>query len=349
MQDGNLTPEAMRAAGLRQEDFVEAIRLIRRCRVELVMVPGMSIEARREAAANEAINGQIGKLVTAVTIMQEVLDGCGPGRITIETTTTKPGVSRSIVVHTPLKVADWARELPALLVNGTPQVETVRQLFPRVIERKPPEVAAHHAQTHLVLGGFAKSTVARSKSKQAELNWFIKLQALGQERVSLVSFKSLKHVLAKDVPGMLPPRHHLQNAGDDELRDVSLRVVQDGIRPPTRELARLIRAKTGRAPSPATPVMAPARVMKADRTGIEFPVLRYEDPDMQAEYAHHLNGSVSQGLARSRSVMRTALNPVRNILLGNVAPPGCGGGGRADWPVLRPAEIRYRMEHPPDG
>ncbi len=320
-QDGDLSAEALRSVGLRQENFVEAIRLIRRRRVESVMVPGMSLKARREAVANEAINGQISKLVIAVSIMQEVFDGTGPGRITIETTTTRRGVSRDIVVHTTLKVADWAREIPVLLVNGTPQIETVRQFFPRVVERKPPEVIAPHAETHLVLGGFAKTTVARSKSKRLDLNRFLGLQALGQDRVSLVSFKSLKGELADGVPGMLPPRHHLQNAGDDELRDVSLHVVQDGIRPPTREVARLVRAKTGRSPSMAPPVAHRGRALLADGTGLEVSVLGYEDREMQAECEHHLLGSISQALARSRSVMRTALNPVRNILLGNVAPP----------------------------
>jgi hypothetical protein len=181
--------------------------------------------------------------------------------------------------------------------------------------------------------------VARSKSKRVELNRFLKLQALGQQSISLVGFKLLKDEVAEGVPGILPPRHHLQNAGDDELRDVAAHVVQDGIRPPTRELARLVRAKTGRSPLTAPPEPQRARVMLADNTGVELSVLGYADPDMQAEYEHHLHGSISQALGRSRSVMRTALNPVRNILLGNVAPPGEVFTQVTTWRQERPGRL----------
>jgi hypothetical protein len=100
-RDGDLATDAMRATGLQLDDFVAAKRLIRRRRVESVMVPGMSLEARREAAADEAINGQIGKLVTAVSVMQELFDSTGAA---LDITTC--GVSRQITAHRPFGLLD---------------------------------------------------------------------------------------------------------------------------------------------------------------------------------------------------------------------------------------------------
>ena len=140
--------------------------------------------------------------------------------------------------------------------------------------------------------------------------------------------------------GRAPPRHHGQNAGDDELRDVGVHVVQDGMRLPGAEIERQVRAKTGRAPTTLETMRAPGRVLMTDGTGKEIPdVLRYGDPDMQAESDYHLGASVSQALARARGVMRTAENPVRIYLFGNVAPQGVPLTDVTPWRQEAPGEL----------
>jgi hypothetical protein len=319
--DGDLTAEKLRDAGLHPYDFDEAIRLSRQRGVKSTMKPGMSLDARREAAAREAINGQMGKIVTAWTIAKQVFEGTAPGRITVQTVTRKRGISREITVHTMHRLADWTDGLPTLLVNSSPQHEIAREFFPRLIERAPDDVAVHHVTNRLIVGGFAKGTLERSARKRRELNRFLKLEAIGQDKTGFVGFKGTKDEIAAGVPGLIA-RHHLQNAGDDELRDVSVHTSLDGIRLKTADLVKLVRAKTGRRPSEASPAWAIGSVLKSDGTGVEVPDLRYEDPDMQAEYAAHLYSSVAQaGSARARAVTRTALNPLRNNIFGRLAPP----------------------------
>ena len=52
------------------------------------------------------------------------------------------------------------------------------------------------------------------------------------------------------MPGIIA-RHHNQNAGDDELKDMSVHTVTDGIRLKNIDLAKQVRAKTGRSPNMA--------------------------------------------------------------------------------------------------
>ena len=216
-----------RAVGLRAEDFIQAMGLIRRRKRASTAHAAMSLEELREAAAAEAINGEIGKLVTAVSVAAEVLAGTA-GRIISNTSMTKRGVVREITVHTTLKPDQRLQEIPVLLVNNTPQMDTVRQFFPRLIVREPPAVAAPHAETRLIVGGFAKSTLQRSQRKREELNRLLRLHALGENAIGFVGHKGTKSEITGGVPGMLPPRHHGQHAGDDELRVVGVHEVCDG-------------------------------------------------------------------------------------------------------------------------
>jgi hypothetical protein len=260
-------------------------------------------------------------------------------RITLLTTTTRNGVSREITVHTLRVVADWARELPVLLVNNSPQIETARQFFPRLIERQPPhEIAAPYAENRLIIGGFAKTTLERSASKRAEVNRFLRLETIGQDETSVVTFKSVKQEIAAGVPGIIA-RHHGQNAGDDELRDVSVHTVTDGVRPKTGDLNKQVRAKTGRSPSQDRPVQSTGCVLMTDGSGRAVPVLAYADPDMQAEYKAIHGGSITQAGARDRSVMRTAANPVRTNYLGRIAPDSVVFTSVHLWRDVRPGRL----------
>ena len=281
-----MKPEMLRAEGLRAEDFIQATGLTRRRKRASTAHSKMSLEELREAAAAEAINGEIGKMVTAITVAAEVFAGAS-GRITGNTELTTRGVVRDMTIHTTLKPDQRLQEIPVLLPNGTPQLDTVRQFFPRLVVREPPAVVAPYAETRQIVGGFAKGTVdnQRSQRKRKELNRWLRLHALGESASGFVGFKGTKAEITAGVPGMLPPRHHGQNAGDDELRDVGVHVVQDGMRLPGAEIERQVRAKTGRAPTTLETMRAPGRVLMTDGTGKEIPdVLRYGDPDMQAEY-----------------------------------------------------------------
>ena len=145
----------------------------------------MPSEERREAAIAEAINGQIGRLVTAISAAREVFDGTGPGRVTIKTETTKNGVVREITVHTLRHIASWAADLPVIMVNNSPQNEVLRQFFPNLVDRTPPPVAAPHAETRMIIGGFAKGTLEHSPRKRHDLNVFLKIEAIGQDEDQL--------------------------------------------------------------------------------------------------------------------------------------------------------------------
>ena len=95
----------------------------------------------------------------------------------------------------------------------------------------------------------------------------MRLRALGENAIGFVGHKGTKSEITAGVPGMLPPRHHGQNAGDDELRVVGVHEVFDGMRLPGAEIERQVRAKTGRAPTALETVRAPARVLMTDGTG----------------------------------------------------------------------------------
>ena len=294
---------------------------------------------RRDAAAREAINGQMGKIVATWQCAFDVFNGTAPGRISVQTVTRKQGISREITVYTMRALADWTFGLPTLLVNNSPQFETAQHFFPALVERTPAPVASPHADTRLIVGGFAKSTVERSPRKRRDLNRFLKLEAIGQDKTSFVGFKGTKDEIANGVQGLIA-RHHNQNAGDDELRDVSVHTVTDGIRVRTSDLVELVRAKTGKLPSKAPPAPSTASVLMTDGTGIEVPSMRYDDPDIQAEYAAHLHASLTQaGSARARAVMRTAADPVRVNILGRVAPPGEVFNSVQLWRDVRPGRL----------
>ena len=338
-QDGDLTAEAMRAVGVRKEDFADAMRMMRRRKVKTSMYPGMPSEARREAAIAEAINGQIGRLVTALSVAREVFDGTGPGRVTIKTETTKNGVVRDITVHTLRHIATWAADLPVIMVNNSPQNDVTRQFFPNLVDRTPPPVAAPHAETRMIIGGFAKGTVEDSPRKRHDLNVFLKIEAIGQTKTSFVGFKGTKEEITKGVPGIIA-RHHNQNAGDDELKDTQVHTTLDGIRLKNSDLAKQVRAKTGRSPNMARAELSTGTILMLDGSGFEVPTLRYPDPDMQAEYEAHLYGSATQaGSARARAVRRTALDPVRTNILGRLAPPGEVFTSVEQWRDVRPGRL----------
>ena len=116
------------------------------------MVPGMSLEDRREAAAREAINGQMGKIVTTLSVALEIFNGTAPGG----SRCSPSRAGRASLARSPFtrraSSPNWTDGLPALLVNNSPQIEAARQFFPGLIERKPPEVAAPHAETRLRSG-----------------------------------------------------------------------------------------------------------------------------------------------------------------------------------------------------
>ena len=316
---GDVTAE-MLLAHVSRKRLAAAMRVCKRRMVTSKMYPGMPADERRERAAVEAINGLTGRIVTTLGLMIDVVDGKAPGAITANTDTGRDGTRRSITVHTVRKLADWVEGKDVLVVNNSPRIEEARRLLPGLVERTPPAVVTPHVDTRLIIGGFAKGTVEKSATKRRDMNTFLKLEALGQEANSFVGFKGTKEAVAKDVPGNIV-RHHLQNAGDDSLKNVSVHTMQDGIRLSTRDLAKLVRAKTGRRPSEAPPVWGVGRILMADGSGREVPVLRYADPDMQAEYEAHFYPSATQGGgARARAAMRTEATPLRNNILGRFAP-----------------------------
>lgn len=336
--DGYLSEAALRAAGLTPALCIDARKLEWTREVKIEMTPGMELEKRREIAREAAINSQLPQLAAVWDAAHAILTEGenGSGRITLTTHTGRRGVWRELTVLTQHKVASWLTDLPVLMLNSTARLDDVQRFFPATVEHKPPAVAAPYATADLVLGGFAKSTLAHSPRKLSDLRAYLWQRFLGVGDAGLVTHLSTVESLG---PANLPVLHHGANAGDDSMRDVGALAVIDGLRARPAALAELAAARTGRAIMADPPVPSMAPVLMRDGSGVAVPVLAYADPAMQAVHAGIHNASVMQAAARARQVMRTAANPVHTIIFGNVAPPGIVFDRILRWKDERPDRL----------
>jgi putative DNA primase/helicase len=211
-QDGYLTAEVLRAAGMTPADCLEARRLEWRREVPVTMTPGMELERRRELARDAAINIQLPQIAAVWDAVHAILtDGeNGAGRIEITTDDDRRGMRRELTVHTQHQVATWLTDLPVLMLNATASLGDVRRFFPRTVERRPPAVAAPHASARLIVGGFSNRTLKNSKSKREALKTWLALNARGRAETGLVTHKATLADLS-GVPGMRVIRITLSN------------------------------------------------------------------------------------------------------------------------------------------
>ena len=132
--------------------------------------------------------------------------------------------------------------------------------------------------------------------------------------------------------------HHGANAGDNSFKEVDVLSVIGGMSAPPAAIATLAAARSGRAVPHARAVETREAVLMRDGTGVAVPVLAYSDPDAQKVHRGIYNGSIEQAAARARQVARTAANPVKVNIFGNVAP-GMPIDEIVHWRDIRPDRL----------
>jgi hypothetical protein len=316
--DGYLTADALRAAGLDLVEIAQARKLEWRRQRPAPMRPAMSLEVRRAVAEAAAINSKLGKIAAVYDAMQAVLtEGeSGAGRIELRLVMDQAGARRVVVVHMQHHPAAWTDDLPVLMLNATARIEDVRRVFPRAVARQGPPVATPNTALIQITGGFSKSSMDGSPKKQADTKAFLTVAFPGYD-CGIVGHKSSVAAFAT-MPNTRTTWHGA-NAGDDSFRNVDVGVVFDGPRARPAEIAALAAARTGHRVDSASPVMARETVLMTDGTGVEIPVLQYQDPRAQGIHASIHHAAIGQALARPRQVTRRASNPCLTLLFGNVA------------------------------
>lgn len=313
---GYLTSEALRQAGLSLDEIATAVKLEWNRKRPAPMTPGMTLEARRDVAKAAAINNKLARIAAFYDALGAILGNGEEGRIELRQEMRKDGPVRTIEVHSQHQIAAWARDLPVLMANSSAQLDDVRRFFPRAVERRGLPVETPHAPTIKFLGGFAKSSMAKSRRKRDRVRDFLAVAFPGRKlgivghRTSVGAFASLPNTQLS---------WHGANAGDDSMKNVDVGVVFDGLRPRAVEIAKIAAARTGKPVLVAAPVMSSEPVLMNDGSGVAIPILRYEDPDAQAAYNSIHARSTEQASGRPRQVLRTAADPCVSLLFGNIA------------------------------
>jgi len=329
--DGYISRALLVAAGLTVEDCETAGRLEWRRKREGLMRPGMSLEARKEAAAQSGVNAQLPRFAAFWTALADLLAGQeeATGRAEVEVRATPEGRRRVVNLHTRRDVADAVLERPILLLDATMPADLVRAYLPALELAAPVRVQAPHMRVQQVVGGFGKTTLIphgdpdtsenrRRRNRCGELRDFVAGTARGKPAL-VVTYEALEDTFA-GLPGV-ETGHFNAIAGHDRWRGVDHLYVIGRPLPAPDDIRQIAAALTGRPIEIGGSHKEARAVRMRDGTGAAIEVRAYADPTAEAVRAAITDAEVVQAVGRARGINRTAANPVHVWILADVVTP----------------------------
>jgi len=329
--DGYVTRASLVAAGLTVEGCREARRLEWHRKRENLMRPGMSLQARKEAAAQAGVNAQLPRFAALWTALADLLASQdeATGRAEVEVRATPEGRRRVVNLHTRRDVADAVLERPILLLDATMPADLVRAYLPALEVAAPVRVQAPYMRVQQVVGGFGKTTLIphgdpdtsenrRRRSRCGELRDFVAGTARGKPAL-VVTYEALEDTFA----GLLGVEtgHFNAIAGHDRWRGVDHLYVIGRPLPAPDDIRQIAAALTGRPIEIGGSHKEARAVRMRDGTGAAIEVRAYADPTAEAVRAAITDAEVVQAVGRARGINRTAANPVHVWILADVVTP----------------------------
>ena len=301
--------------GLTTADLNYARHLNWKRRRDVRMTPGMSMEARREAARAAGINAllpRLGRLLQMLAIGEY-------GRIRFFSTASRGGYARGLVVHGQREVAKWTVRLPVMILSATARLDDVRRMFPDATQADIPQPKLEHQSVFQILGGFGKGPLSCAV-KLAALVDDVRLKALSSA-ATLVLVHQQHEAAFQGIPGVVT-RHHGDISGDDDFGSFDLIIQIGGPFASAKVIAELATARSGRPVEIARAVRAPCHAVLEDGSRVKFERMAYTDPDAQAAHTGIYDAAFVQGgLGRGRGINRTAESPLQIVIYGNVPLP----------------------------
>jgi putative DNA primase/helicase len=336
--DGPILREKFLAAGLSEESATTALRLEWDRQVKPPeLVPGMSAEARRAAAAAARGNRLVLRLARFWRALRALLAEGGPEASGWLALGRADDGTRLVLLKGRRDVAKGWRA-PSLILDATLRPELVRPFYPQARFVADIAVVAPHMRVRQVIdrayslamldpeGADDTEERRRRMNNLHDLRVTIDTEArrVRPRRLLVVAQKRIEEALR--AMGPLPPNvdmgHHNAVAGRDEWRDVGGLVVAGRTMPPPGAVNQLAEALSGSA----VPLLS-GWYQRADATretldGAELAEAdRHPDPLGEAIRWTICEGELVQIIGRGRGVNRTAADPLDVLILTDVPVP----------------------------
>ena len=320
---GALTSEALRAAGVGEEDCRTAAALERKAICDAGLFPGMDRQERRAAMAAAKRNEAIRARIAVWQALAEQLRAGREGRVWV-----LPDNQLQVLGVKPAHVTMLGK--PVLHLDATLRPELARTVLPRLTVHEIDATAPFMA-VKLVAGSFGKGSLcpdsaAKPEERQRRANrlaecvnyvrWQAALAAPG--RLLVVTYQSIEADFA-GIPG-IEVAHFNAIAGLDRYRDVAALIVIGRPLPQDRDLAPLAAAFFGEA---VTGGYARKRIGVRMRDGSSrtLRVPAHEHPRAELLRAAICDDELIQAIGRGRGINRTAADPLTVHVLADVALP----------------------------
>ena len=318
---GYLTADALHEAGFGRLDMARTRSLLWARKVPVLMFPGMDPDSRREASRLAAVNGQLPGLVALTYALEQLATGdpAAAGLVSVRLDERRSGSQVVITARGQREPAAWLCDLPVLMLGATSRIADIRRAFPDARLAGIERAAEPHSTVHQIVGGFGRSTLARHKTRLAELRDLINVATMGKDVGLVVTHLSCEDQFA-GMPGIVTA-HHGNIAGHDVYRDVDAAFIIGGAFASPAAIASLAAARGGGAVAVAKPtkVMRSALLTSGEAVGIE--VMAYPDPAADAVHRGIYDTSIIQAAGRPRPLERSADNPSISYIFANVALP----------------------------
>lgn len=334
--EGYVRREDLRAAGLTTAECGEARKHEWNRRILGLMRPGMSAEARHEAAEKAGVNAQLARWAAMWGVMADLLAGGAEatGRAELLWKEDREGERRwCLSLNTISEMVDSIHEAPALLLDATMPADLVRAYLPQLQVPEAVRVKAPHMEVRQVRGGWGKTTLLPGRLKVtlgedgkpanlpptlATLRDFVAGESRG-ERSLVITYLDAEAAFA-GLPGV-ETAHFNDVAGRDEWRDVRHLFVIGRPRPRSDQVRVLAAALTGEPVEVAESHRETRGVRLTEGRSGTVEVRTYANPAAETVSAAITDAEVVQAIGRARGINRTEADPVRVWLLADVVTP----------------------------
>jgi hypothetical protein len=317
-----LTADALRAAGFTAVSDAPARmrRLTWKREIPVQMWPGMDPDSRKAAARLAATNGQLAGIAGLTHALEAILTGgdAGAGLVSVRLDVKRRGSETVLTVRGQKEPAAWMADLPVLMMDATGRLDDVQRVFDSELAEAP-RAAWPHCEVHQITGGFGRSTMARHKTRLAELRDFSALSTMDEPAALVVTHKSAEDTFM-GMPGIVTA-HHGAIAGLDAHAMVDAAFIIGGTFASPEDVASIAAARGGGAVAVARPERAMRAALLTSGAAVGIECLVYGDPAADAVHRGIYDASIIQAIGRVRPIERTANNPAVVYVFANVALP----------------------------
>ena len=347
MDDGYVTRQPLVDAGLTAEDCAAAVKLEWRRKVDHGLRPGAPVERQKQAVKRFGFLAQLPAREAMWKALEDLLDwnDVATGRLWIETTTTKEGSTRWLRINRRKEIDKALDSLPTIVADATLPLELTRYYLPGLELALDLVIAEPHGRLIQAIGHpVGKSALkplpdgkrtpaeeARVARKRARLVDTVRHLTHGRRGLAIV-YKDIE----KDFEGIdgVETGHFGAVEGIDRWGNVAVAVIIGRPMPKAQAIAWMAAAVTGR------PVVATSKKCEREVCGTTIKCWTYLDPDAERVRAAIVEAAIEQARGRTRSVNRTAANPVVvYLILHDVVVPGMPVDEVVEFKALEPGAV----------